>query len=257
MRGPGSVGSVSEAVRRMFADIAPAYDRANAVLSLGVHGRWRKVAVAESGAKPGMSVLDCATGTGDLAFQFAKRVAPDGEVVGPGRTGGSSGPRRAGLVIGTDFCPPMIEKARVKTPPRHAAPVSFQPADALALPFRDDRFDVASISFGIRNVDDPSACLVEMARVVRAGGRVVVLEFGQPRGLMAAPFKFYSKHVIPRVGALISGHKDAYEYLPETSAAFPSGEKFLQLMRDAKCFTDVTARPLTGGIAYCYTGTVA
>jgi demethylmenaquinone methyltransferase/2-methoxy-6-polyprenyl-1,4-benzoquinol methylase len=130
-------------------------------------------------------------------------------------------------------------------------------SDALRLPFADASFDIASIGFGIRNVDDPVRCLREMGRVVRPGGRVVVLEFGQPEGALAKPYSFYSRHVIPRVGGMLTGHRSAYEYLPRTSATFPAGEAFLGLMDESKAFEKRTATALTGGIAYVYVGTVA
>ena len=116
--------------------------------------------------------------------------------------------------------------------------------------------DVASIAFGIRNVDDPVKCLSEMARVVRPGGRVVVLEFGQPTGFFGALFRFYSKVVMPRVGGLLTGNRAAYEYLPRTSAAFPAGERFLGLMEQSGGYKERVAHPLTFGTSYVYVGTV-
>lgn len=231
---------VSEAVRRMFADIAPAYDRTNAVLSFGVHGRWRRRAVAASGARGGSRVLDCASGTGDLAFDFAGAVGSDG------------------AVVATDFCAPMLVRGREKALERSDARLfDFGLADATELPVKDASFDVASIAFGIRNVDDPRKGLRELARAVRPGGRVVILEFGQPHGVMRTPFTLYSRHVIPRVGGLLTGNREAYEYLPRTSAEFPAGEAFLAMMREVGVFSEVKAIPLTGGIAYIYVGVVS
>jgi demethylmenaquinone methyltransferase / 2-methoxy-6-polyprenyl-1,4-benzoquinol methylase len=126
----------------------------------------------------------------------------------------------------------------------------------MALPFADDSFDVASIAFGIRNVDDPVKCLKEMARVVKPGGRVVVLEFGQPDGFFGALFRFYSKTIMPAIGGLLTGNRTAYEYLPRTAAAFPSGEKFLALMEQAGSFREQVAHPMTFGTSYVYVGTV-
>ena len=229
---------MSQQVQAMFSEIAPRYDLANGVLSLGTHHGWRRAAVRASGAGPGAKVLDCATGTGDLALAFKRAVGTSGRVVG------------------TDFCAEMLEPA-----PRKAAAagldVEFAQADAQALPYADRTFDVASIAFGIRNVDDPVKCLREMARVVRPGGRVVVLEFGQPRGLFGALFRFYSSWVLPFVGGLISGRPAAYRYLDRTAAAFPSGEAFTALMRQAGVFAEVGDRALTLGTVHVYTGTVA
>ncbi len=221
----------------MFADIASRYDRANSVLSLGTHKRWRKKAVRASGARPGDAVLDVATGTGDLAFAFKQAVG-------------------GGSVVGSDFCQPMLDEAMVKRQ-RLGMDVAFEQADAMALPYQDSAFDVASIAFGIRNVDDPASALAEMARVTRSGGRVVVLEFGQPGGIMAAPYKLYSKLVMPRVGGALTGHREAYEYLPETAAAFPCGDDFVDLMNGAAEFSSIKVTPLTGGIAWLYVATVA
>jgi len=229
---------MSEQVQAMFSAIAPRYDLANSVLSLGTHQLWRKAAVRASGAGPGSRVLDCATGTGDLALAFKRTVGPKGRVVG------------------TDFCAEMLELA----PPKAAAArleVEFAQADAQVLPYGDDSFDVASIAFGIRNVDDPVRCLKEMARVVRPGGRVVVLEFGQPSGFFGALFRIYSTYVLPFVGGLISGRPAAYKYLDRTAAAFPSGAKFTELMWKAGAFAEVGDQPLTFGTVHVYTGVVA
>lgn len=228
---------MSEKVRSMFADIADDYDRINTVLSFGVHHAWRDKAIKESGAKPGDHVLDCATGTGDLAIEFKKAVGFEG------------------YVLGTDFCAPMIEPAPGKAADQ-GLDVDFEVADAMDLPYDDDRFDISSIAFGIRNVDDPVKALKEMARVVKPGGKVVVLEFGQPRGLMKIPYELYSQHIMPAIGGWLSGNREAYTYLPRTSATFPAGAKFLKLMEESGSFESFRSVKLTGGIAYIYVGLV-
>ena len=228
---------MSTEVRQMFSSIAPRYDVANEVLSFGIHRLWRRTAIKASGAKAGDHVLDCATGTGDLAIAFKRKVGA------------------AGRVVGTDFCPEMLEGAPAKATAAGLA-IEFEVADALSLPYPAASFDVASISFGIRNVDDPVQCLKEMARVVKPGGRVVVLEFGQPRGLFGGMFRLYSKVVMPVIGGLLTGNRAAYEYLPRTSAAFPAGEAFLALMDRAGAYQERRALPLTFGTAFVYVGTV-
>ena len=228
---------MSEKVRSMFADIAGNYDRINTVLSFGIHHAWRNKAIKESGAKTGDHVLDCATGTGDLAIEFKKKVGSEG------------------YVLGTDFCPPMIEPAPSKAQ-KKGLKIDFQVADAMDLPYDDNTFDISSISFGIRNVDEPVTALEEMARVVKPEGRVVVLEFGQPKGLLKVPYELNSQHIMPAIGGFLSGNRDAYTYLPRTSATFPAGKNFLKLMEQTNKFTDYRAVPLTGGIAYIYVGLV-
>ena len=219
-------------IRNMFASIASRYDRANTVLSGGVHHRWRRAAVEWSGAKPGDAVLDCATGTGDLAIAFKK-------VVGDGR------------VVGTDFVPEMLDVAR-----RKRNDITFEVADVTALPYADATFDISSISFGIRNVHDPERAISELARVVRSGGRVMILEFGQPQGrAFGALSDFYRRRVLPRLGGAVTGRRHAYEYLETSAGQFPCGERFVRLMRDSAAFSDIEWKPLTFGIAYLYKGT--
>ncbi|OJT17654.1 ubiquinone biosynthesis protein UbiE [Archangium sp. Cb G35] len=228
---------MSAEVQRMFFSIATRYDVTNEVLSFGIHRLWRRTAVRLSGAREGSAVLDCATGTGDLALSFKRQVGASGRVVG------------------TDFCKEMLDHAPAKAA-REGLPVEFQVADAMALPFADASFDVASIAFGIRNVDDPVKCLKEMARVVRPGGRVVVLEFGQPTGLFGGLFRLYSKVIMPTIGGLLTGNRAAYEYLPRTSAAFPAGEKFLSLMEQSDSYKERVAHSMMFGTSYVYVGTV-
>ncbi len=218
-------------IRNMFRDISPGYDRANTVLSGGIHHLWRRRAVRVSGAKNGDAILDCATGTGDLAIAFKKRVG-------------------AGRVVGTDFVPEMIELAR-----RKSTSIEFDVADVTALPFEANTFDVASISFGIRNVGDPRKGIAELARVVKPGGRVIILEFGQPRGrLFSAFYDLYRKRILPRLGGVLTGNRDAYDYLESSTARFPSGEDFAAMMRESASFSSVTYEPLTFGIAWLYRG---
>jgi demethylmenaquinone methyltransferase/2-methoxy-6-polyprenyl-1,4-benzoquinol methylase len=229
---------MSTQVRAMFASIARRYDKGNQVLSFGLHHLWRRATVRASRAKEGDRVLDCATGTGDLAFQFQRAVGSEG------------------CVLGIDFCAEMLEVARAKAE-REGLPTKFEEADTLQLPHADGSFDVASIAFGIRNVDDPARGVREMARVVKPGGVVAVLEFGQPGGALFGPiYRFYSAHVIPRIGGWLTGKRYAYEYFHRTSSEFPSGPAFVALMQNTERFSEVRSRPLTFGIAHVYVGVV-
>jgi demethylmenaquinone methyltransferase / 2-methoxy-6-polyprenyl-1,4-benzoquinol methylase len=228
---------MSEQVHQMFTQIAPRYDVANDVLSMGTHRLWRKVAVRLSKAKTGDAVLDCATGTGDLAIDFKRTVGPTGRVKG------------------TDFNAAMLSTAPAKAKAQ-GLEIEFEVADAMKLPYSAREFDVCSISFGIRNVDDPKVCLSELARVVKPGGRVVVLEFGQPQGLFGAVFRLYARFVMPLIGQVLTGNRSAYEYLPRTAAAFPAGDRFVDLMRSTGSFSEQSAHPLMAGLAYVYVGVV-
>ena len=223
-------------IQRMFAAVAPGYDRANRALSLGIDTRWRKRTVRTVAVVPGERGLDVCSGTGDLAFAL----------------------QRAGAnMVGADFCAPMLVRAAGKAGAGGGPAPRFLVADTLALPFAAHSFDFVTVAFGIRNVSDPVAGLHEMARVTRPGGRVVVLEFSQPRvPLLGAAYRFYFRRVLPRLGAWISGARnDAYRYLHDSVMAFPERQAFLDLMLAAG-LTAPTMQLLTGGIAAIYRGEV-
>lgn len=221
-------------IQRMFAEVAPGYDRANRALSLGIDLWWRRQTVRTVRLQPGERGLDVCAGTGDLAFALARAGA---------------------RMVATDFCAPMLVRTAHKGSP--AARPAFLAADTLALPFPDRSFDFATVAFGIRNVSDPVAGLREMARVVRPGGRVVVLEFSRTRvPLLGSAYNFYFRHVLPRLGQWISGSRnDAYRYLHDSVMAFPERQQFLDLMTQAG-LGEPRMRLLTGGVAAIYRGEV-
>ena len=214
----------------MFAAIAGRYDLLNTLLSLGLHQLWRRRAVTAARLRQGAALLDLCSGTADLALAFAGR-----------------GTR----VVATDFCDAMLTRGREKAVTR-GQPVDFAIADAQRLPFRDTSFDAVSVAFGLRNVGCLASALGEIYRVLRPGGVAVVLEFGQPKGSVFGPlYHFYSRHLLPRIGRWLSGHSEAYTYLPRTAAVFPAGDRFLQVMGKQN-FTEMQARPYTGGVVYVY-----
>lgn len=227
-------GRNPEVIKSMFSNVALNYDKANSVLSMGIHHLWRKKLVAWSQIQKGDRVLDCATGTGDLAIEFKKQVGSEG------------------YVVGTDFCPEMLAIASQKVL-NSPFDVEFSIADVMALPFKDNQFDVASISFGIRNVSNPIQGLKEMARVVRPGGHVFVLEFGQMNiPILGRIYNFYSEKVLPIIGGWVTGQKKAYEYLQKSSAKFPCRERFVEWMNQTESFSKVEYCSLSFGIAYIY-----
>ena len=232
------VDKSGERVQQMFAEIAPRYDLLNHTLSLGIDISWRKRVLRELRLDRDLPVLDCCTGTGDLALMLAKRVA--------GRV----------KIFGTDFCAPMLELARKK----HASglaqlPLEFIEADTQHLPFADGQFQAVTVAFGLRNVQDTQAGLREMLRVCAPGGQVLVLEFSEPTwpGFRQL-YHFYFKYVLPRIGQALSRNRhDAYSYLPESVRQFPSGQALADLMQSAG-LTNVRVKPLTFGIASIYVG---
>lgn len=227
-----------EIIRSMFSKVASKYDRANSILSVGIHHLWRKKLVELSGAKPGDKVLDCATGTGDLAIAFKKTVGASGQVTG------------------TDFCVEMMETAPAKSQ-TVGLDITFEQADVTALQYPDKQFDIVSISFGIRNVSDPVKALTEMSRVCKPGGRVMVLEFGQMQTpVIKDLYKFYSEQVLPKIGGIVTGQQEAYDYLQKSSAAFPCREGFIDLMKKSNSFSEMKFSAVSFGIAYIYIGVV-
>jgi demethylmenaquinone methyltransferase/2-methoxy-6-polyprenyl-1,4-benzoquinol methylase len=227
-----------EKIRSMFAKVAANYDRGNSVLSIGIHHLWRKKLVKMAQVKSGMSVLDCATGTGDLAIEFKKYVGPEGSV------------------IGTDFCAEMLESAPEKAA-KENLDIKFELADVTKLQYENQQFDRVSISFGIRNVSNPVIAMKEMARVTKPGGLVLILEFGQMTiPVISNLYQFYSENILPKIGGLVTGQGEAYDYLQKSSAAFPSREKFLKLMNESNSFSEISFTPVSFGIAYIYIGKV-
>ena len=228
-------------IRRMFAQIAPWYDTLNHLLSLNIDKSWRRATtrlVPPAGPAAG-PILDLCTGTGDLALAYDAAA-------------------RSGVpVIGADFCHEMLVIAGTKAQKRGAAGrVTFVEADAQALPFAADTFQLVTVSFGLRNITDTDKGLAEMVRVTKPGGRVAVLEFSKPRGRVIGPvYRWYFKAVLPRVGQLLSrSPESAYNYLPASVLAFPDYEELAAKMT-GHGLTGVVFHPLTFGIATLYVGT--
>lgn len=225
------------AIREMFSAIAPRYDLLNRVLSLGIDQSWRRFVARRFEVPAGGRVLDVACGTGDLTFAIADRLP-------------------AAEVTGLDFSLPMLARAR---PKRDLAArrrrVNFVAGSADALPFPAAAFDGLTIAFGIRNVVDREGALAEFVRVLKPGGKAVVLEFSLPRSAwFRALYRGYFHHVLPAVGGLLARRR-AYRYLPESVGRFPEPPEFAGLMRAAG-FCRVRRHPLTMGIATAYVGEV-
>jgi demethylmenaquinone methyltransferase/2-methoxy-6-polyprenyl-1,4-benzoquinol methylase len=218
-------------VRAMFDRIASFYDVMNGVMTAGLHHRWRSRAADLAGVGPGDRVLDVATGTGDLAIELAGRVAPGGGVVG------------------TDFSEKMLELARAKAPA-----LRFEWGNALQLPYADGEFAAATVGFGARNFDDLERGLAEMARVVRPGGRVVVLEITTPtRPPLSTFYRLWFDRVVPLIGR-VAGDPEAYSYLPNSVKRFPGPEGLAAAMARAG-LTDIRWILTAGGIIALHVGT--
>jgi demethylmenaquinone methyltransferase/2-methoxy-6-polyprenyl-1,4-benzoquinol methylase len=214
-----------EAVRMMFDRIAPVYDSMNRVMSAGLDQRWRRIS-AEAAVRPGDRVLDACCGTGDLAV--AALAA-------------------GGRVTGVDFSERMLERAA-----RKSRSIDWTRGDALELPFADESFDVVTVGFGVRNLDDLGRGLSEFRRVLRAGGRLAVLEITRPRGLLAPFYRLWFDRLVPLAGRLLPGGS-AYTYLPASVLRFPGPAEFAELMR-ACGFDPVAYRLFAGGIVALHVG---
>ena len=240
-----------EQVRGMFDRIAGVYDLMNTAMTAGLHHRWRARAVDRAELAAGSNALDVCCGTGDLTLELARRVGPTGRVVG------------------CDFSEPMLELARKKAAARgwvtelhppggpegsdqerkleHGPGVEFEWADALELPYEDDSFDAVTVGFGLRNLGDLDAGIKEMTRVLREGGRLVVLEITQPRRLpLSTFFSLWFDRLVPFLGSL-AGDADAYGYLPDSVRRFPPPEALAELL-DAAGLERIRYLLLAGGI---------
>lgn len=228
--------SAAAAVREMFTSIAPRYDLLNHVLSMNVDRLWwRRTArsFAETLSRNNAHVLDLCCGTGDMAFALRRE------------TGKSSA-----KILGADFSHAMLRRAVEKG---SGTPLGWVEADALCLPFPDSSFDLVTSAFGFRNLVDYDAGLREIIRVLKPGGQCGILDFGEPEGILGKVYRIYFRHVLPRVGTLISRVKGPYAYLPASVERFPEPEAMLDRMR-ASGFSEAICIPYTFGIAGLYRG---
>lgn len=222
-------------IARMFDAIAPRYDLLNRVLSAGLDQRWRARAIRALALRPSDVLIDVCTGTADVALAASALSTP------PGR------------IVGLDFSGEMLRLAAAKRAQQGVAGrLLLAQADATRLPLPDASVDAATVAFGIRNVQDTAAACRELARVIRPGGRLAILEFGLPRSpSVRRLYWWYAERVLPRVGRLVSRHRSAYAYLPESVTMFPPPEEFGQRLQDAG-FPHVVVHPLTLGIVHLY-----
>lgn len=234
-----TIDKSDDAVRKMFGEIAPNYDRLNHLLSMNVDHYWRRQVVRKLSPKLGDPILDVCTGTGDLAlalWRHTKGQCP---------------------IVGTDFCPEMLEIGRSKQI-RLGVPAEqlrFVEADSQALPFPDNSFQFVTVAFGLRNIADPQRGLSEMVRVCRPSGSVAILEFSIPRRQpIKSAYGMYFKHVLPTIGRVVNRNRtSAYNYLPNSVEQFPAYEQLADWLREAG-LNQVKFFPLTFGIATLYVG---
>lgn len=221
-------------VRGVFDSVAPKYDVMNDLMSMGLHRLWKAYTVAVSGARPGQRVLDIAGGTGDLARAFAKRVAP------------------GGMVVHTDINEAMLRAGRDRlTDEGLVLPTSL--CDAEKLPFAADSFDIVTVAFGLRNMTHKEAALKEMCRVLKPGGRLLVLEFSKVVKPLEKAYDWYSFQVLPRIGQFVAGDADSYRYLAESIRMHPGQAELKALMKTAG-FGHVDVHNMTGGVVALHMG---
>lgn len=214
----------------MFASIADRYDLTNDVLSFGLHRYWEKLAIKQLTSSSDVRCLDLCTGTGALIPYLLKKF---------------------NRITAADFCQEMLDVAQTSFAKQvDAGELTLEWGDALDLKYADDSFDVITIAYGVRNFENLEQGLSEVRRVLKPGGELLILEFGQAKGIIAPFYQFYCKHIMPLLGALLTGNKSAYQYLPETAGAFPCGQDFIKSLGWQPSNARVTK--LMGGIAYIY-----
>jgi len=223
-------------VRGVFGSVASRYDVMNDAMSFGIHRIWKDAMMDWLAPRPGQHLLDVAGGTGDIAFRFLKRAG-------------------TGHVTVLDLTEEMLIEGRKRAEAAQMAEsLGWVAGDAMALPFADNSFDVYTISFGIRNVTRPTAALTEAYRVLRPGGRLMVLEFSRiPNDMMQWAYDLYSFHIIPRIGQAIARDRDSYQYLVESIRRFPDQDSFAGMIREAG-FGQVRYRNLSFGVACLHSG---
>lgn len=224
---PAPAPGKGKQVQRLFGGIARRYDLANHLLSGGLDFLWRRRAAKIVAHWAPTRLLDLATGSGDLALALMKRIP-------------------AAEIVGADFCLPMLHEARRKGVPQ------LVQADALNLPFASESFDALTIAFGLRNMENWERALGEMARVLKPGGHVLVLDFSVPKRPLRGLYRFYLHRVLPRIAGMVTGDQSAYEYLGASIEEFPQDEKMCALIESAG-FREANCQPLTGGIVSLYT----
>jgi demethylmenaquinone methyltransferase/2-methoxy-6-polyprenyl-1,4-benzoquinol methylase len=229
-------GEKAGRVQGVFNSVASKYDIMNDVMSAGIHRIWKEAMMDWLAPRAGQTLLDVAGGTGDISFKFLKRAGHGHATV-------------------LDLTEPMLVEGRKRAEAdRMADSLDWVVGDAMALPFEDNTFDVYTISFGIRNVTRPQQALAEAYRVLKPGGRLMVLEFSQlPNEGMQKLYDLYSFNVIPRMGQMIAGDRDSYQYLVESIRKFPDQETFLAMIREAG-FEQARYRNLTMGVACLHSG---
>lgn len=232
---PYGEGSKTEQVRQMFDSIAPAYDFMNRAMTMGIDIWWRRLAVKRLKHISPSCILDVATGTGDFAIQLNNSLHPQ-------------------HITGIDLSQGMLDEARRKVKEKRLdQTISFEQGDCMALPMDDETFDAVTVAFGVRNFEHLQQGYQEMARVLKPGGMLCVLELSTPTNPVIRWFyNLYTLHFIPWIGSLKSGDKSAYRYLPQSIAAVPQGDDMLHLMRDAG-LRDTTFKRLTLGVCTIYT----
>lgn len=224
-------------VADVFHSVAAKYDIMNDVMTMGIHRLWKRFTIDCSGVRPGQQVLDLAGGTGDITALFSKRVGPTGKVV-------LADINESMLNVGRD----KLRDLGLVTN------IEFVQANAEALPFADNSFDIVSIGFGLRNVTDKDAALRSMFRVLKPGGRLLVLEFSKPQSeVLSKAYDLYSFRILPFMGQLIANDKESYQYLAESIRMHPDQETLKQMMQDAG-FAEVSYHNLTGGIVALHRG---